>query len=150
FPFLIAVALIDGRLGPAQFDNERWNDPHVRSLMARITLKRDASLNRGADAGYPCAMRIVLDPPRPGPREAPPARKLQRRARGIVEHDPKQELPVSPDRLDPAAVIDKFHGVAESVHRSQRQRIIDAVMEFDKAPSTAALDAAIATRKRGP
>src|SRR5262249_45025107 len=78
FPFLIAVALIDGRLGPAQFDNERWNDPQVRSLMARIALKRDASLNLGADAGYPCAMRIALDPPRPGPREARPERKLQR------------------------------------------------------------------------
>ena len=35
--FLIAVALIDGAFGLRQFDNERWNDPKVRALMARLT-----------------------------------------------------------------------------------------------------------------
>jgi 2-methylcitrate dehydratase len=34
--FLIAVALNDGTFGLRQFDNERWNDPKVRALMARI------------------------------------------------------------------------------------------------------------------
>ena len=33
-PFLIAVAALDGELGPAQFANERWNDARVRALMA--------------------------------------------------------------------------------------------------------------------
>jgi 2-methylcitrate dehydratase len=57
--FLIAVALIDGTLGLAQFENERWNDPKVRALMARLQLTTDADLARRAGEGYPCALNTI-------------------------------------------------------------------------------------------
>ena len=42
FNFLAAVALLDGEFGLAQFDNERWNDPKVRAVMARLEIVCDA------------------------------------------------------------------------------------------------------------
>jgi 2-methylcitrate dehydratase len=130
FPFLIAVALKDGRLGPAQFDNERWLDPVIRSLMAKIALKRDASMNRRAEHGYPCAMRIVLNDGREHATEVPSPPGFSRNG------------------LDESAVIDKFRTVTESVPQLNPDRIIDAVMSLDRSPSTAALDAAITKRKK--
>src|SRR5258707_8310544 len=57
FPFLVAVTLIDGALGSAQFENERWHDPKVKALMSRIVMSRDANWNTRAPGGYPCAIR---------------------------------------------------------------------------------------------
>ena len=39
--FLIAVALIDGTFGLAQFAGERWHDPKVSALMARLDMTTD-------------------------------------------------------------------------------------------------------------
>ena len=41
FNFLAAVAMVDGAFGLAQFDNERWNDPKVREVMARLEIVCD-------------------------------------------------------------------------------------------------------------
>ena len=46
FNFLAAVALIDGEFGLAQFDNERWNDPKVRAVMARLEIVCDRGPER--------------------------------------------------------------------------------------------------------
>ncbi len=133
FPFLVAVALIDGELGIAQFDNERWQDSAVKSLMAKIVLKRDPEWNRRAPGVYPCAIRIVT--------------KDEREHRTEIPYPPG----FSREGLEEAVVIDKFHAVTDDVlDLTERQRIIDAVMEFDLSPSTAKLDAAIATRKAKP
>jgi hypothetical protein len=49
--------------------------------------------------------------------------------------------------LDAAAVIEKFRAVTETVlARDEQQRIVDRVMEFNQALSTAALDDAIAIK----
>ena len=57
--FLIAVALSDGTFGLRQFDNERWNDPKVRAMMARLGIATDADLARRAAEAYPCAIHAV-------------------------------------------------------------------------------------------
>jgi 2-methylcitrate dehydratase len=126
FNFLAAVAMLDGKFGLAQFDNERWNDPAVRALMGRLEIVCDASLNPRSPGGFPCAIRAtgtdgreyaaeVLDPP------------------GF-----------SRKGIEAQAVIDKFNAITESrLSNSSRQRIIDAAMGIDKAPSPAALMAAM-------
>src|SRR6202040_1572123 len=48
FNFLAAVALLDGEFGLAQFENERWNDPKVRAVMARLEIDVDGQLNARA------------------------------------------------------------------------------------------------------
>ena len=59
FPFIVAVAMIDGVFGQAQYANERWHDPQVRALMARIEMRTDAEWNRRAPNSFPCAIRVA-------------------------------------------------------------------------------------------
>ncbi|MFM2129241.1 MAG: hypothetical protein RL477_787, partial [Pseudomonadota bacterium] len=60
FPFLAAVGLIDGRLTPRTFDDERWHAPQVRALMARMRFAVDADLAARAPGGYPARMAIDM------------------------------------------------------------------------------------------
>jgi 2-methylcitrate dehydratase len=127
FNFLAAVALVDGKFGLAQFEKDRWNDPNVRAVMAKLDIVCDAGLNPRSPGGFPCAMHAtgtdgrsyvaeVLDPP------------------GF-----------SRKGIDPKAVLDKFNAVTEDrLSAASRQRVIDAAMNLDKAPSAAALMTAIA------
>jgi 2-methylcitrate dehydratase len=127
FPFLVAVTLIDGALGSAQFENERWHDPEVKALMSRIAMSRDANWNTRAPGGYPCAIR----------------------ARDVDGEDYLVEIPPpgsSQSGIEEGAVIEKFHAVvARILDSAARERIVDAVMQFHHNPSTATLDAAIST-----
>jgi len=127
FPFAVAVALIDGKFGPAQFEGERWRDPAVTSLMSRIVMRRDAAWNARAPGSYPCAIRVIDT--------------------SGDEHN--VEIPYPPgysrDGLDRQIVLDKFHAVTESILDARdRERIVDAVMDFDRSPSAEPLNRAIA------
>ncbi len=44
-PFLLAVALTDGAVGPEQFARERWKDPQVRALIEKVKLAADPELD---------------------------------------------------------------------------------------------------------
>src|ERR1700704_5731999 len=120
FPFLVAVALIDGALGSAQFENGRWHDPRVKALMSRITMSRDAKWNARAPGAYPCTIR----------------------AHDVDGREFVAEVPYPPgfslSGVDEAAATAKFHTVAAPVLGSTaRQRIVDAVADFHHSPSTA-------------
>jgi 2-methylcitrate dehydratase len=43
-PYCLAVALADGELTPRQFIGERWRDPALRAVMARIAFAADPAL----------------------------------------------------------------------------------------------------------
>ena len=47
-PFCIAAAIVDGRVGIDTFDATRLSDPHIASLLPRVTMRVDPEL--GADA----------------------------------------------------------------------------------------------------
>ncbi len=130
FPFLVAVALIDGQFGIAQFENERWRDPHVVALMERTVMRRDAGWNARAPGGFPCTIR----------------------AWDSAGHEHVAEIPYPPgfsrDGLDADSVIAKFHSAAASIlSEPRRARVVDAVMEFHHSPSAKELEAAIATEE---
>ena len=127
FTFIVAVALIDGRFGPRQFEGERWRDPIVTSLMSKIALRRDSAWNARAPGSYPCSIRATD-------------------ARG-EEH--LVEIPYPPGfsrgGLDEKIVLDKFRAVTDSILDSARRaRIENAVMDFDRHPSAETLNNAIA------
>ena len=133
FTFVVSVALIDGQFGIAQFDNERWRDPAVISLMEKIELRRNAQWNARAPGGYPCAIRA-----------------FDRAGREY-----SSEIPYPPgysaNGLDEHAVIAKFHAVTQSIlSRTARERIVDASFEFDHSPSTQKLDTASAIEESTP
>jgi 2-methylcitrate dehydratase len=116
--FLIAVSLIDGAFGLAQFAGERWNDPKVRALMARLTMTTDTDLTRRAGEAYPCALHAAGHDGRTYDVE--------------ILHPPGG----SRDGPDAEAVLEKFTRVtAEHLARDARDRIIDAVMELETAKS---------------
>ncbi|HYK78004.1 MAG TPA: MmgE/PrpD family protein [Micropepsaceae bacterium] len=129
FPFLVAVTLIDGALGAAQFENKRWHDPKVKTLMSRIGMSRDARWNTRAPGAYPCTIQVRDSDGREHMAEVP--------------YPPGFSL----SGVDEAAVMAKFHAVAAPVLApSARERIVDAVMDFHHSPSTGTLDAAISTQ----
>jgi 2-methylcitrate dehydratase len=128
FPFIVAVTLIDGAFGVAQFGHERWRDPKIVALMEKIVMQRDAALNARAPGAFPCRLR---------------ARKADSR-----EYVAECDYPPGFSRsgLDEAAVVEKFHAVTTPyIPASQRARIVAAVMDVHQARSTAALEAAIST-----
>jgi 2-methylcitrate dehydratase len=127
FNFLAAVALIDGTFGLAQFENERWNDPKVRAVMAQLEIAVDAELNARSPGSFPCRIEakcsdgrvLVADIPDPP---------------GFSRHG-----------LDAGAVTDKFNAVtALHLDAPARAHIIDAVMALDRSTSCADLSKALA------
>lgn len=61
-PFLIACAIEDAELSPAQFEDERWLRPSTTDLMTRVRVVPDVDLAvraRGAVC-YPAIVRLVL------------------------------------------------------------------------------------------
>ena len=128
FTFIVAVSLIDGRFGPAQFEGERWLDPVVTSLMSKIILRRDAAWNARAPGAYPCSIR----------------------ANDAHGKEQLVEVPYPPGfsrgGLDEKIVLDKFRAVTDSIlDRADRARIENAVMDFDRHLSAETLNNAIAT-----
>jgi 2-methylcitrate dehydratase len=116
--FLIAVALNDGAFGLRQFDNARWAEPKVQSLMARLKITTDADLTRRAADAYPCTLHATGHAGRP------------------YDIEVLQPPGFSPNGLDTQTVLDKFAGVTERhLAPDARNRIVDAVMALDKATS---------------
>jgi len=128
--FLIAVSLIDGSFGLAQFEGKRWNDARVRALMARLVVTTDAGLTRRAGGPYPCALQAMDRDGRCYAVEilAPPGR--------------------SSDGIDAAAVVEKFSRItADALPPSQRARIIESVMNVEASPCCEQLMGALAPPK---
>jgi 2-methylcitrate dehydratase len=127
FNFLAAVSLIDGAFGLAQFANDRWHDPKVRALMARLDIVCDPSLNARAPGGFPCAIQATSQDGRKYGAEVPDPPGFSRHGIGAE------------------AVIAKFKAVtADNLRQSARDRIIEAAMALDKGKSCAALTEALA------
>jgi len=127
FNFLAAVSLIDGKFALAQFDNDRWLDPQVCALMARLEIVPDARWNERAPDSFPCSLVV-------------------RRKNG-AEHTVEVPYPpgFSRGRLDETTVIKKFQEVAAPhVDQARRDRIVDAALTLDKSASCMQLMRAVA------
>jgi 2-methylcitrate dehydratase len=59
-PFLVAVSLRDGDVGPGQFACERWLDPDTVALMGRVTQVPDPALVPDGRHGYPAAVILEM------------------------------------------------------------------------------------------
>ena len=56
--FLVAIALLDGKVGLDQFAAGRWRDPDVRDLITRINARIDPALT--PPTALPCRLEAVL------------------------------------------------------------------------------------------
>jgi 2-methylcitrate dehydratase len=127
--FLIAVALIDGAFGLAQFAGQRWTDARVHTLMARLETTVDAGLAHRAGGAYPCALHAT-------------GRDGRRHAVEILAPPG-----FSPGGLDAQTVLEKFARLtADRMSAAACERTVDAVMMLDKMKTCEHLLRAIAPR----
>lgn len=128
FNFLVAVTLLDGKFGLEQYENDRWLDPAVVDLMARLTMKADPEWARLAPGSYPCRL-VARDP-------------SGREWTAAVDYPPG----FSHGELDADAVIEKFRAITASQISSKAvDAIIDSALSFDQATDPSTLMAATRT-----
>ncbi|MCC6533438.1 MAG: MmgE/PrpD family protein [Burkholderiales bacterium] len=58
-PYTVAIAFLDGRIGPDSFASERFTDPAVVDLMHRIKVNEDPALSRAYPEGAPSRLTVV-------------------------------------------------------------------------------------------
>lgn len=126
FPFIAAVGLIDGEVGLAQFEGERWTDPKVMALIERVEMGLDPSLNARATNGYPCRLEVSC-------------RDGRRFVFEVIEP------PGGGKQLDGDQVLAKFERVTHGlVGATERRRIVETVMGLDQGAGARDLAAAVA------
>lgn len=118
FYYLIAVALLDGELTTRQFENQRWLDPAIQTLMDRMVIRTDPSLNVYTPGGFPCLLQITT-----------------RDSRNL-----RVQMPYAPghprNRLGWTGVEAKFRRYAETVlPESQIAAIISQVKVLETLPA---------------
>ena len=116
--FLVAVSLLDGELTHRQFENQRWYDPEVRTLMDKIIIRSDEQLNERAPGGFPCILRTVT----------------RNKKEWLVE---VHYAPGHPrNRMSLSEMKEKFIRCTKNLlNDSHREAIIKAILEFDSLPS---------------
>ena len=116
-PYLIAVALLDGQVMPAQFFPDRIHRPDVQSLLHRIHVRPAPDLSRRFPRELPCRLTVRL---RDG------------RVFSIDKSDYQGFLNRPPDWN---SAIRKFRCLSEAhTTRSLRDEIIDAVENLEHMP----------------
>jgi 2-methylcitrate dehydratase len=61
FTFLPAVALADATLSERQFHDQRWLEPQIRALSAKVELKTSAEMTARAPGSMPARIEVELD-----------------------------------------------------------------------------------------
>jgi 2-methylcitrate dehydratase len=118
FYYLAAAALMDGEMTQAQFDGERWMQPTVKSLMERMTIRTDASLNKYTPGSFPCVLQLTT---------------VSGESRTVEVFYPKGH---PKNRMSSAEVEDKFRGCARTVlSDAQQTKIIALVHDLEKLSS---------------
>lgn len=59
-PYMVAVALLDGDVSPAQYAPERIVREDVQSLLRRVTIQPDETLSKRFPSQMPCRIQIIL------------------------------------------------------------------------------------------
>jgi 2-methylcitrate dehydratase len=115
--YLVAVALLDGQVGPEQLETERVRRGDVQDLLARVDVQAASDLTEAYPERTQARVHIALKDGREFHRE-----------QSDVEGSPTR--PMSWDR-----VVEKFHWLGEPfADGGLRAEIIDAVHRLDKIP----------------
>lgn len=115
FYFIAAAALADGELTQEQFEDERWLQPAMKSLMERVMIRTDAALNQYTPGSYPAVVELTLE-------------NGERRTAEVFfpKGHPRNSM-------SQAEVEAKFRGCTRRVLREDQQgRIISLVQNLDK------------------
>jgi 2-methylcitrate dehydratase len=118
-PYVVAIALIEGDVLPAQYAARQWEDPRVIELMQRVKLVADPEmdLRAGADAAMPARVEI--------------------RARGEA-HSRQLEHPRGhpANPMTPAEIEQKFRQLAAGrLPRGQQDAVVEGVATIETTRS---------------
>lgn len=126
-PYVVAAALLDGKFDDSVFSPERLQDPGIRALMDRISVKEDPELTRGvSDGKLPCRIEVVS---RSG------ARKIAATdyPRGHCKHP-----------MNDGEIEEKFRAHARRILPDERVDLaLRTLWEIDRAPNLDTLFAAV-------
>ena len=121
-PYVVAVALTDGAVTPASFNEKRIRDPLLRPLMCKIEVSEDPDATRNYPAQQQARMEITL---RSG-------RRLTRSADYPKGHS---RNPLSDSELE-----QKFLGLAAGVlPRARQAALLESLRRFDELENMDAL-----------
>jgi 2-methylcitrate dehydratase len=113
-PYMIAVALIDGEVTPAQYHPARILQKDVQDLLQKVTIRSDAAMSTRFPAEMPCRIEIELND----------GKKLS-----IDKHD-YEGFNTHP--MPWAAVVSKFNSLASPyASAAQRIAIVNVVEKID-------------------
>ncbi len=59
-PYMVAVALLDGDVAPAQYEPERIARKDVQTLLRKVIIQPDEALSKRFPAEMPCRIQIIL------------------------------------------------------------------------------------------
>ena len=114
-PYVVAVALTDGAVTPASFDEKRIGDPLLRPLMHKVEVSEDPEATRN----YPAEQRARMEV------ELRSGRRLTRSANYPKGHS---RNPLSDGELE-----QKFLGLTAGVLSAQRQvALLERLWRFDE------------------
>ncbi len=114
-PYVVAVCLLDGKLGPAQLTERRIADPVVLALAKKVTVQPDDGLNKLYPDKTATRIEVLLKN----------GERLTKQV-DIPKGDPR-------DPMEASDIAEKVRFFAGSRDMKKIDRIIDAVMEFEKA-----------------
>jgi 2-methylcitrate dehydratase len=122
FYYLAAVALLDGELTEAQFEDSRWLEPSVTTLMERMTIRTDASLNKYTPESFPCVLQITTA-------------SGEKRAVEVFYHKGHAK-----NRMSLVEVEGKFRACARGVlSEAQQTKVISLVRDLEKLKNVSEL-----------
>jgi 2-methylcitrate dehydratase len=116
-PYLVAVALIDGRVMPPQYAESRIQQADVQHLLCHVTVRPSTRYSARFPKAMPCQVTITL-------------RDGRRFAREVDSYPGFLDQPMSWDM-----VRDKFDALAAPfTSAAERRTIVDAVAALDSIP----------------
>jgi 2-methylcitrate dehydratase len=121
--YVLAVALLEGDVLPAQYANRQWEDPAVIALMDKVRVLADPAMDRrsAADGSMPARLEI-----RAGQR--------------LVQAELKYPRGHSGNPMTSAEVEQKFRGLTEArLDAGGQDTVIEAVAGLDRAESVVPL-----------
>jgi 2-methylcitrate dehydratase len=121
-PYVVAIALVEGDVLPAQYAREQWEDPRVIELMQKVVCVADDALDRrAADGSMPAHVEI-------------------RAGEAVYAAEVENPRGHAANPMTPAEIEEKFRRVvAPYLDESGQDAIVEQVASLDRAPTIAPL-----------
>jgi 2-methylcitrate dehydratase len=121
-PYVIAAALVDRQVAPAQFEMKKIMDPVIRAQLKKVEVVADPEIEKV----FPALQRVIVN------ITSTDGRKFSKQL-DYPKGDPRNPL-------SDAEIEEKFRALAESVLSAKAQaKLIDAIWNLEKCASVTKL-----------